>query len=84
MVTDQSGLLGAIDTTSLLEASKTATPNNTIVVELPEVAVGGQLGDLPKDLVNLISLKGRESVREDRQDKSLVWPTNNKPVESPY
>ena len=36
------------------------------------MAVGGQLGDLPKDLVNLISLKGRELVREDRQDKLLA------------
>jgi hypothetical protein len=47
--------------------------------------VGSQSGDLPMDLVNLKThLKGRESVREDRQDKSIVWPTNNKPVESPY
>ncbi len=35
------------------------------------MAVGSQLGDLPKDPVNLTS-KGRELVREDRQDKSLA------------
>ena len=35
------------------------------------------------DLVDLNS-KGRELVREDGQDESMVWPTNDKPVESPY
>jgi hypothetical protein len=40
-------------------------------VELPKVAVGGQLGDLPKDLVDL-NLKGRKSVREDGQDELIV------------
>ena len=44
-VTDQSGPLGATDTTGLLEAGETATPDNTIVVELPEVAVGGHSAD---------------------------------------
>ena len=83
MVTKQSGLLGATDTAGLLEASETATPDNTIVVELPEVAVGSHSGDPPKDPVDLTS-KGRELVREDGQDKPLVWLTNNKPVESPY
>jgi hypothetical protein len=39
-VTDQPGPQGATDTASLQEASETATPDNTIVVELPEVAVG--------------------------------------------
>ncbi len=67
-----------------MEASETATPDNTIVVELPEVAVGGQSGDLPKDPVDPMSLKGRESVREDGQDELLAWPANDKPVESPY
>jgi len=36
------------------------------------------------DLVDLMSLKGRELVREDRQDELMVWLTNDKPVESPY
>jgi hypothetical protein len=83
-VTNQSGPQGAIDATSLQEASKTATPNNTIVVELPKVVVGSQLGDLPKDPDNLITLQGKKLVREDRQDKSQAWPANNKPTESPY
>ncbi len=48
------------------------------------MAVGSHSGDLPKDPVDLMSSKGRESVREDRQDESLAWPANNKPIESPY
>src|SRR2546421_558591 len=38
LVTEQSGPLGATDTTSQLEAGETATPDNTdtIVMELPE------------------------------------------------
>ena len=85
MVTEQSGPLGATDTTSQLEASETATPDNTIVMELPGVAVGSHSGDQPMDLVDLMThSKGKESVREDGQDESMVWPTNDKPVESPY
>jgi len=45
LVTDQSGPLGATDATGQLETSETATPDNTIVMELPEVAVGSHLGD---------------------------------------
>ena len=49
------------------------------------MAEGGHSGDLPMDLVDpKTHSKGRESVREDGQDESLVWPTNDKPVESPY
>ena len=36
------------------------------------------------DLVDLMSLKGRELVKEDGQDELMVWLTNDKPVESPY
>ena len=86
MVTDQSGSLGATDAatdaTGQLEAGETVTPDNTIVMELPKVAVGGH-SDQPMDPDDPNS-KGRELVREDGQDESMVWPTNDKPVESPY
>ena len=83
-ITDQSGPQVATDATGLLEASETATPDNTIVVELPEVAVGSQSGDLPMDPEDPITSQGRKSAREDGQDESLAWPANDKPVESPY
>jgi hypothetical protein len=38
--TDQSGPQVATDAAGLQEASETATPDNTIVVELPKVVVG--------------------------------------------
>ena len=53
-------------------------------MELPEVAVGSQSGDLPMDPEDLMTLQGRKSAREDGQDESLAWPANDKPVESPY